>query len=449
MFKRLFLMLMLMALASIPARSTQAQAFVTWLIYADEAGSVWHYDSSTGIATPLIEADGNEYYNTITLSPDHEHVMVYRTNSNTLFTLYIFQISDGALVLERNLLPDDFVESSDMGAQGRELPTELMLNEPAWSPQGDQLVWAEGVSGGDATLAFWNAATNEVTVVQEDEPGYPFDWAWSPTGDRVVYYAIDTAGTGAGYNVNGTYQVFPIEAVAAPLPMAQPTPDFVRGYTLIGWNTPNSFIFSWVDMYAGGGGLFEFNVMTNETHELLPITEVMGAPMGWDEQTQTVVFRVPDPTPGTLAAGTYTLNVNGGTPVAVENIQLEPYELEVRTLGSGFVQFGYTSTLYNISTGSVIDLQGQDLGNARVALSGSNALYGTAEGTVLTNLTSGERQILSSGQYLAGQWVFEDQYYLVLIREGETNTLYQGDLTGTLTPIQTGVSTDFVGFLPG
>ncbi len=438
--------------AWIPA-PTQAQAFTTMLIYADADGNIVHYDSSADETTILVPAEaGLTYDYKIIPSSDHLFAAVYSQSTNAKHTgqeydfhLYIFKLFNGDLLLSHDLLPADFVlsESGREDRQSIELFSALVVNPPVWSPDNEKLVWVEAVSGGDATLAVWDVETGAITTLP-DAPDYPYSMTWSPDSAKIVYVGVSTFGTGAGFSVTDSYVVTP-DGTASERLSLKPSDGHMRDFYILGWRAPDTFIGSWFDP-CGAAGFFEYNLTDHTSREILSdAVKIDGQQIAWDAGTNKLVFSITDNNPDTeLRNGTYILDVDDGTPRL-----LEDRDTQLQALGNGYI-FLDSNTVLDLRNDVKINLPVDDLYDRRFAVSGSRILIQGADGNViLFDLSTQDSTPLIEGRFVNAEWMYEDLYYLFLVSDGETTTLYQGDALGNVYKIKSGVRMPFVGFLPG
>ena len=353
-------------------------------------GSVVVFDDSTGTTTELLAADAvpADAFVRGALSPtvDYAAVLVeqvndalYRSDNDDFIagtsiseqgltnTLYIFDLSNNEIVVQRETFPDDFQLPAEwFPGTNPILNTDIV---PTWSPDGRRLLWLEGTPyrteaarNGFGRLVLFDTTDLSVTALPM-HAGTPFDLHWSPNGQYAIYQAISNFGTGAGYNGEGTYVLLPDNTVRE-MPLPQEDADDI---VPLGWLADNTFVFSMFSILAGGEGLFVYDPATDALTTLIDIQQQLDADANdIHPESGQIVVTLTDfvDQAGPLEAGTYLFR----------NASAEPVLLIDRFEFSGtvpVVQFVSANTLYvatfspgtfrgtvDLTTGEIIPLEG-------------------------------------------------------------------------------------------
>lgn len=341
------------------------------------------------------------------LAPDQTHVAIYvfsferealrrGDNSTQQYWLYVFSLPDGRKILERDLLPADYIfppaNGAEDGTQSAELP--YSLDEIAWSPDGTRLVWVEGVSQGDAQLWMLDVMDNS-TLTFEDEIGYPDQIRWSPDGSRFIYTSVETFGGGADLVKKGGYVVNPDGSTLLNI-------EDVSRFWLVEWVNDTQFLWSLYNADSGAAGIFLYDVETELNQEVLGEDFLISIPQ-WDTSTQTIAFAVPDLSYANistrLAPGVYILQNLGGNPMQLSD--------DNNLFGVEFVVEGYLA----IGNDKIIHLQDRrefnlnELRWPHFTPDGRYALGEREAKTVLRELSTETEKQISGLFFVEGMWL--------------------------------------------
>lgn len=261
-------------------------------VYQSSDGSVGIYQQATDTRTTILSADlvPKDALVEVWLSPTAtyaiikvQQVVVFEYSGNEDVsgitvgelgigdTVYVVDLSTHTVLLERSIIPDDFLIDVTF-SPGFEslLRTDVGVN---WSPDGTRAVWVEGTPyrtnedrNGFGRLVVFNAIDQTVTELPLLE-GTPFDVHWSPGNQYAIFQASSSFGTGAGYNGEGVYVLLPDNTIREiSIPVANDAADDISSY---GWLSNTQFVFSDFDLEYGGAGLFIYDVQAGTITELL------------------------------------------------------------------------------------------------------------------------------------------------------------------------------------
>lgn len=80
----------------------------------------------------------------------------------------------------------------------------LEISPPVWSPKGDALAFMAIIDGPSSDLYTWNANSGDLARLT-DGSGQGVEPHWSTEGTYIWHFAVNSLGTGAGYDMVGVY----------------------------------------------------------------------------------------------------------------------------------------------------------------------------------------------------------------------------------------------------
>lgn len=170
----------------------------------------------------------------------------------------------GTRILHQEILPPDITERTDTAAL---LAILADLQNPAWTPGGDGLVYANSHNG-RADL-YLHSLTGGISQRLTDTSAIPRQPIWSPNGRRLLWQAVDgqdrrvmmaTWASASGHTSN-----------QPPAPLAITLP-YRHDWLFVGWLTPDVMIFSTIsfDDPTQAQGLYRYDLQSHTLTALLP-----------------------------------------------------------------------------------------------------------------------------------------------------------------------------------
>lgn len=113
----------------------------------------------------------------------------------------------------------------------------LYSDSLVWSPDGNQLAFVGIIEGPTSDLYVYSAATGEVDRLTSG-PSQAYQLSWSPDGETILHFGVDTFGTGAGYTMEGVWTAGPDGSeVKSPYKLQDSYSE-----KLVGWIDGDTFV---------------------------------------------------------------------------------------------------------------------------------------------------------------------------------------------------------------
>lgn len=407
---------LLCAMLLMSALPTFAQSADQRVIYINDAQEVIALTPATNEQSVLL-AYQTEFARAYGLhvAPDQQHVAIFLRlwdqaaldsgqPSVRGFRLFIVRISDAAVLLDQDLLPEGY---TDTGSNMLGDPTFEMiraLGEIKWSPDGQQVAYISGQSG-TADLWTFNVATQETTQ-RDSNPDVAAFINWSPDGSTIIFSRLETFGTGGGYTLNEVDRVTLTDNSVTPIPLAEPASS--QGISIIGWLDAERVLYAPVSFIAGASGLYELNLTTLAATEILPREVEMSIPV-FDAETQSAAFIIPDLGMETVYdPGAYVWSASAEQPIQVRTGTF--YFAERITSGLFLLQAFDATYVYDVRTPTLMTLPPNDFG-AFVAPSGQHVVLYRADGVYVSSLSADDASLIWNGEAQVPVWSADGNFF--------------------------------------
>lgn len=323
--------------------------------------------------------------------------------------LYMFELGEWRTIVERPLLPDDFVIDFFMpGAEQGYLYDPLLEANFGVELSGRwHFIWVEGADdfadeyavNGFGRLVIYDDLDQTVTTL-DPLPGTPVQMMWSRDGRYGLFRAITNFGTGAGYSSAGTYLLDTDD-----MSLEQITPC-CRDIMPYGWLNSGEFIYSEFSLLAGAAGLFVYDPQTATTRTLLPVEQNNIDAFATDIQPESgqILVTISDFSTSSesavLQAGTYLYRSLDASPERIYNLATgQPADraafVSPDTVFVANANPRYAGT-YKISTGELLP---EELIEGYAYLSPYGVIFSQREGgaLMLTPVLEGGMQVFIPG----------------------------------------------------
>lgn len=285
------------------------------IVYINDQGGLSIVTRVEGVFTaPLPFASPNALpVYSLDASPDGQKIAVIYASpfaDGSAVQLKVYQVPNATVLLEQNLLPDNFPTFSEplMGDPLYEMARAV--TEIEWSPDGQKLAFISGQDGVSADVHLANFPSDAPPVSLESQPGAAAFLSWSPDGTWLVYSDLETFG-GAGIVSQGIYALNLTDSQNLTLDEGSIYPQDI---SRVGWRGNDTFLFSPPSYTAGARGLYGWQLPNGTVTPYLPAESENTLPV-YDSTTDTAVFVVPNQeTSLSFEPGMYILSLVAETP---------------------------------------------------------------------------------------------------------------------------------------
>jgi hypothetical protein len=385
-------LLLILALPGMPLYAQSDDGHV--VIYVNDAGEIVSRNPVTSTMNVLLRVENPlDHAFGFHVSPDGSHLAVFtRRNNpdpqNITFHLNVIHMDSGEVILDQNLLPPDYVYPVIERAGDPTFELTRALGEVIWSPDGRYVAFISGQAGSADVFTF--EPGNRELLQRSNLPETSAFMSWNPSGTRLSFSALNSFGSGEGYQVSGFYALSLADGELQTIPLPEPAAS--SGLTVVGWLDDARLVYAPLNFAVyGANGIFSLDLTTLESSELVPARMATNIPI-MDTPSGVMAFVVPEVGEVNLVPGAYVFLPGAELPALVS---AETAFYTVERVRPGLFQFESAagSLLMNVADQLLQPLPANDFG-AFVSPAADAVVLARTDGVYVSSLSEDDASLV-------------------------------------------------------